>query len=591
MSNDFLPKCFDYINNRYNQDDEYIIIGRIVTSSINGFWGTTYLCTGLVPNEDLDELLSSNSSSGYEVDNNGPFPMLDNGEKFENNPHIRGLNGKNYQPLVHCWNNHNKTTYLPIVELLMVYGLTSRNVNNRIVWDDLEKPVFAVIDNISRSDYYHERNNGFINTDAYVKIRKDYLEDYAHLKNASVVAFYYEERWIKDKDEFIEDKLSNTDIAEYNIPSNRVKLMRTEYNNFIYNCQTHGRQLILTPTNRPILNPEPLILKWPDHASSINPKEAMSYQFENVFVNDKFLISFEDKPELQVYPESGSVDYDGRWCIIRTERISRNVIELELKKLYESNPDHIIKHVHSYAIIEDEAKKDIDTFGTKNVGLRAKNFVYSLIELFESLEKLCVISELDFDFEDLINLPRDEIEYSGWYTFKDLYKLSNVVELNCTEVLFQNRAKLLFKLIEKISEKNLRKILNQIGFKNKYNLSEFRSLTLLSIFYQIIEISNNKGLNFLNEIDTIANNFNDDFKNESLAYLFALNNIRNYESHSSSRDLEKKYLYALDTFNIDPEDNKSTGWGLSVDKLYDKLIDSFKSIKSVFEDYINENNT
>lgn len=591
MSNELLPKCFDYINDRYNQDEEYVIIGRIVTSSVNGFWGTTYLCTGLVPNEDLDELLSSDSPSGYEVQNNGPLPMLDNDEKFENNPHIRGLNDKQYQPLVHCWNNHNKTTFIPIVELLMVYGLTSRNIKNRIVWDDLRKPVFVVIDNISKSDYYYERNKGYISSDAYVKIRKEYLEDYAHLKNASVVAFYWEERWIKDTNDFIENKLSNTDIYEYKIPSNRIKLMRTMAENYTYNCQTHGRQLVIKPTKRPISNPEPLMLNWPNYKGSINPKEAMSFQFENVFVKDKFLIRFENESELQIYPESGSVDYDGRWCIIRTERISRNVIELELKKLYEANPDHIIKHVHSYAITEEEAKKDIDIFGTNNIGLRAKNFVYSLIELFKSFEKLCSISKLEFDYEDLINLPWVEIDYSGWYTFKDLYQLSNVVEVNCTETFFQIRAKLLYKLIEKISEKNIRKIINQIGFKTKYNLSEFGSLTLFSIVFQIIEITNNKSINFVNDIDIIINNFNDDFKNESLSYLFALSNIRNYESHSSSSVLKQKYLDALKTFNINPEENRSVGWGLSVDKLYDNLIDSFKSVKLVFEEYINDNNT
>jgi len=415
--------------------------------------------------------------------------MLDNDEKFENNPHIRGLNDKQYQPLVHCWDNHNKTTLLPIAEILMVYGLTSRNVNNRIVWDDLGKPVFVVIDNISKSDYYIDRNNGFINTDAYVKIRKDYLEDYTHIKKASVVAFYYEERWIKEKDDFIEEKLANSKIIGYNIPSNRVKLMRTMADNYLYNCQTHGRQLVIQPTKRPITNPEPLMLEWPNYTGVIKPMAALSFQYENVYVKDKFLIRFEDESELQIFPESGSVDYDGRWCIIRTDRISRNVIALELKKLYEANPDHIIKHIHSYAITEEEAKNDIDTFGTNNIGLRAKNIVYSLIELFKSFEKLCCISDLEFDYEDLINLPWQKIDYSGWYTFKDLYQLSNVVKLDCTETFFQNRAKLLYKLIEKISEKNIRKIINQIGFKTKYNLSEFASLTLFSIVFQVIEIA------------------------------------------------------------------------------------------------------
>ena len=586
-----MPRCFDYINERYNQDDEYVYLGRIITSLVNGFWGTTYLCTGLVPNDDLDELLSSDSSSGYEIQNNGPLPMLDKDEKYENLSYIRGLDDKQYQPLVHCWNNHNKTTFIPIAELLMVYGLTSRNIENRIVWDDLRKPVFAVIDNITKSDYYQERDKGFINSDAYVKIKRDYLEDYAQIKKASVVAFYWEERWIKNTDDFIEKKLSNKEAIEYKIPSNRIKLMRTLLKNYTYNCQTHGRQLVMQPIKRPITNPEPLLLEWPNYKCFIKPKAAMSLRYEKVFVKDKFLLSYEDKSELQIYPESGSVDYDGRWCIIRTDRISRNVISLELNKLYEANPDHVIKHVHSYAITEEEAKKDIEKYGTSNIGLRAKNFVYSLIELFKSIEKICTISNLEFDYEDLINLPWKEIDYSGWYTFPDLYKLSNVVELNCNETFFQSRAKLIYKLIEKISEKNIRKVINQIGFKRDYDLSKYGSLTLFSIFYQLVEISTNKGLNLIKDIEILNDNFDDNFKSESLSYLFALSDIRNYESHSESRELKQKYLDALKTFSINQEENRAIGWGLSVDKLYDNLIESFKSIKLVFEEYLNDNNT
>ena len=586
-----LPKCFDYIYNRFDIKEEYVTIGRIITSKINGYWGTTLLSTALVPNEDLDDLLSSYSSSGYEVENNGPFPDLGDDEEYINIHQIRGLNGKTYKPLIHYWTNHNKTTILPIPELLMVYGLTPRNIQNRVVWDDLRKPVFTVIDNLSRSDYYFDEANGYINSDAFVKIRKDYLEDYAKLKNASIVAFYFEERWISGEDDFIEKQLAGKPIVEYKLPSNRLKLMKTLADKYNFNCQVHGRQLVFTPTERPISNPKQLKLVWPDINTPVTPQEAMSCKFDKVFVNDAFLKNFENKSEFLIYPESGGVDYDGRWCIVRTDRISRNVVEIELNKLYETNPDYIIKLIHSYAISKEEASQDLAIYGQKNIGQRAKSYVYAFVDLFETISVFCDMNLLDFDTEDFISISKSKLDYYGWFKFEDFSILYNVVDIDCDELFFKNRAKIIYKLIEKISAKTLRKVLVQIGFKSKKELSGFGSLILLSYLLQIVEISNENDFDIISDMELIISNFNDEYFNDDLSSLFSLNNIRIMESHSFGSDLQEKYNAALKNFGIEVEDNRGIGWGLSVDILYDKLFDSLLKLKSVFEQYINENNT
>ncbi len=583
------PNCFSYIGNRFNDDNEYVVIGKIETSFENGLWGTTYLCTALVPNEDLDLLMGSTERCGYKVENCGPLPILEKDDKYENDFYIKGLNGKKYEPIVNSWQHHNKTIFLPDNRLLMTYGLTNQNIRERVNWDDLSKPIYNVIENRPCSEYKIEKDKGYFHTNAFVKIRRDYLEDYAFLKKASIVAFYWEERWIEKPDNFIQKILNGKDFESYKIRANRIKIMTAQHLNYTYNCQVWGRQLVLTPQKSPISNPEELLLKWPDIDKPITEEEAMSNSYNTVFVKDTFLKEFEKRDEYQVEPESGSVDYEHRWSIDRTDRISRNIVELELKKLYEGNPDYIIKKINSYSVTRADAQKDLEQFGRNHVGRRAKKFVYSFLDLFDSVEKFCEINDLDFDQADLIGITNEEIDYNGWYTFEDFQAISNVIEPYCSEDDFQNRAKKLYKLVEKISEKNLRKILKQIKFRNDIITDNFSFILLLAILVQLVEISINTGLNIKKHMSAINEKFNDDYHNDNLSYIFALNNIRLLESHSSSGDLTKKYNEALLIFEINKKENKGIGWGLSVDKLYDKLIVAFKNIQDVFSEYIDEN--
>jgi len=584
-----LPDCFGYIQDRYKENDEFVVIGKIETSNKNGYWGTTYLCSALVPNEDLDLLLKSSDRCGYKVENWGPFPIVEKNEKLENDFFIKGLNGKEYEPLVNSWQHHNKTIFLPDNKLLATYGLANRNTNFCIKWDDLTKPIYNVIKNQSCSNYQHERNKGYIHSKAFVKIRRDYLEDYAFLKKSSIVAFYFEERWIENQDTFIQKILNGRHIKSYKIEANRIKLMSTQFLNYSYNCRVWGRQLILTSHKSSISTPKKLFLKWPDIDNPITEKEAMSYSFDTIFVKDKFLKDFENDIDYKIYPESGSVDYDGRWSIIRTERISRNTVEIELKNLYEGNPDYIIDKIHSYSITKEKSIQDQSKYGKRHIGLRAKEFVNSFISLFENIAEFCNTTELDFDQDDLIDITTERIKYNGWYTFDDFQAISKVIEPGCSEDDFKNRAKNLFKVIERISEKNLRKILKQIKFRDDIKIDKYASIRLFATLFQLIEISINSGLSIKNNINAINDRFDNDYFNDNLSYLFALNDIRLLESHSSGSKLTQQYYKSLLVFDIIRDENKGIGWGLSVDKLYDKLIEALKSMQDVFVEYINEN--
>lgn len=576
--------CLAYIDNRYKENDEYVIIGEIETSNKNGYYGTTYLCTALVPNDDLTELLESNKECSYKIENWGPRPIIDEGSSYKNFPYIRGLNNKSYEPLVNSWEDHNKITFVPMSNLLMTYGLSVNITKEKIFWDDLSNPVFQVIENIPTSDYHYENIKGSLHTRAFVKIRRDYLEDYASLKNSSVVAFYYEERFLINGNEQINEILKGSEAREIKISSNRISLSVSSQDKYRYYISVWGRQLVLTPTHSPISDPVKEALVWCDIEEPVHTDNYPSLGFKSIFVKADYLKEFENKEEYSVYPESGSVNYDNRWSISHTKRVSRNIVEMELKKLYEGNPEYIITKIHKYSVDEETFKRDLATYGVKNIGSRAKSYIYSFFKLIKSIVDLCDKLCLDFDFEDLCGLKLDEIEYNGWYTFSDLKILSNTVDIACCENEFQNRAKLLFKLVEKISEKNLRKILLQIGFDTKEKLKSLGSLTLLSRLLQLVEIAYDKGLNLKEDISNIKEYFKDDYNNGSLGYFFALNDIRIIESHNTGKKLIDKYNNALEYFGIDKDENR-LGWGPSVDALYDRMEKSFIELSKIFNDY------
>jgi hypothetical protein len=106
------------------------------------------------------------------------------------------------------------------------------------------------------------------------------------------------------------------------------------------------------------------------------------------YVSDEALVDFENRQEFSIHPESGAVSYIGWWSVGFSRRIGRNHIQVELKKLYEGNPPHIIAHWHRYAVAQNVAELDRKTHGDANIALRAKALVEAFLGLTESLHML-----------------------------------------------------------------------------------------------------------------------------------------------------------------------------------------------------------
>src|SRR5437870_5037499 len=123
--------------------------------------------------------------------------------------------------------------------------------------------------------------------------------------------------------------------------------------------------------------PGPAVLRPAWH-----PERAQGMTSANtVFVRDAVLGRYEGDDEFRINPEYGSVAHGNQWGISWTERVGRDLIELELKKIYEGARPEEVRHWHGFAV----PGPPVASLAETNVGLRAKRITYALADLGAAL--------------------------------------------------------------------------------------------------------------------------------------------------------------------------------------------------------------
>lgn len=582
MNIDRIDKIFSYIKQRTSQIRKKITIGKIESSSIDGYWGTSYLCTALVPLFYKDKLMNSNEESVPKVEYSGVVSIVQLTDLFTENFYVRGLLNDQIQlePLVTSWEKHNKTVYIPDSRLLANYYLVSRNSGQKIYWDDPSIPRYNVIEVIPTSNYTIDNGS----TLSKVEVERDYLEDYAFLKKCAIVEFYFEERWIHTDDPAINSILSGENGKNITQVNRRIKLIKTKFKNYKYNIQIWGRQVILIPKSSPISNPKAFRLKWPGFEDGLSEEDARKSVLDYVYLLDHYLIEYENKEEFTLYPESGGINFQNWWELSFCGRRGRDYVRFELRKIYEGVPQDIIKEINKYAVEEEIVDENISKFGNRNIASRARKVIYGYLDLFLALSKLFKSVELFYDDEELCSFSKEKIEYCGWFNFMKLRKLGNVAKLESTEDEFLSRCRGLYSLFESIKEKPLRAFLRKINIQEDKTKS-LKANKLLELVIKILKVSIETGLEVTSNSTEILKRISFPIKLKEISFLFCLYDIRTYASHREGSDIMKKYLHALDFFNIDNDFMKSHGWGIAVDKIYDNIITSLETIKNIVNKY------
>jgi hypothetical protein len=331
-----------YLEEPYlSEDDEEIVVALLSDEKVQGVEGISQIYTALVPLNLVEEVLASEGGIGYIVESSGPFPVRET-EVYDPKFWIEGPSGINFEPLVVGWGHHNRDVMVPDNRFLMTYGLCPRFIadENKMAWDDLSRPMHDVVQVKPLSKYsLPNRYSG-----AKVQIKRKYAEDFASLRQCALVAVFYEERRFQQEEE-LEQLLDGQESYSVELPGKSLQITRLSKAHYV--CCVSGCRLILIPSSRPITDEQNPQLKWPGDSQVMTHNRAMqSSLMDRVYVSDEVLSKFEKQPKFEVNPNDGSVDYEGQWSLSFSQRVGRNYIAYDLKKLYEGCPPDIIEKVH-----------------------------------------------------------------------------------------------------------------------------------------------------------------------------------------------------------------------------------------------------
>jgi hypothetical protein len=566
----YWPKSVAHLKEPYDDGvSDHVIIAEISKASRNGYKGQRLISTALVPLDKLKVVLNTPGGIGWEVKSWGPLPCVDAGEIYNTQFWIEGKKGSDerFQTIINAWSYHNQEVVLPDNVMLMAYGLVPRQLNDGIVcWDDPHAPTYDVLHVKSRVDHSAKGTEPL----AQITIRRDYLEDYCSLKGCAAVAVYYEERFSAD-DKTFERVLNGKKGVELQLPGRLLGMavLEDEYHkNAPQMSRVWGCRKILVPAKRPITDADDPVLVWPGDKK---PMTLLRSAEDWVYgcVSDEVLCDYEAHTEFSIYPESGSISYNGWWSVGRCHRVGRNHIQVELKGLYEGSPPHVISHWHRFAVSKKVAESDRKTHGDNNIALRAKAIAYAYLQLTETLEKFSDDLEAGFTQGDIGSLVTKDVEYVGWWSVPVLKQLSAVAKQTAAPEQFLARAVSLFKLLENLKQAPLRNLVLSLGVPKK-KIKDFGSLKLLACLCRLAEISRERGFYLPEDAKAVAKQWNPNANVAPLNSVFALNVLRICQAHTPSAEQDKKIATACAVFGIDVTSTHG-GWGYAIDKLYDTL--------------------
>ena len=578
MQDEYWPGSLVHLQSLYDDESsDYVTIAELDYDELHGNRGFRRLFMALIPHDIVEDIVKAPGGIGFEVKSWGPNPVVATGATFKTSFWVSGRSthpDERFETIINCWLNHNQDVLLVDNVFLMTYGLIPRFLANGVVcWDDPQTPVYEVV----QLDPHMDHSNRSVPRRASIKIRRDYLEDYCHLKSCAAVAVFYEERFSKG-DESFDAALKSQQYLQLDLPGRRLELKHFSENHYAHAPQMSsvwGLRHILTPKSQPISDPHEPELIWPDDNDPMTLARA-GRTWSYGYVRDIVLRDYEGHPEFSIYPESGDVAYGNWWSTNRNIRIGRNHIRVELKSLYEGCRPHILEHWHRFAVPKADADRDAAAHGCRSIAVRAKEVLESYLKLTEHLVTLSQCLNFSYSQEDITKLDSIHLRNNGWWTAEIMRPLYSVAPLDSTEDAFLDRAESLAKLLELLQESPLRNLLLRIGL-TKESIREFKSLKLLAVLCQLTDLAIDQG-HSLTEIAAANHQYLKEL-NEIVAVssLFALQTLRINKAHASSPDLLNRRVDAYRTLEIDPQSMKN-GWGYATDGLYDRLSKDLESI-------------
>jgi len=165
-------------------------------------------------------------------------------------------------------------------------------------------------------------------TTARVEILREYLEDYLLTNECVALATQWDGRY-STGDPAFDMVVGKQEGLRAELKGREVWLKRVEH-------LEQGDQYSDTWCTPLVMKPEKVLdsdqkLEWPDHHGPIIGSGIMG-EFgatEVAYVRDEVLVSYENRPECEIHPETGTVENGTWWTVGYCRRIGRDHLALE----------------------------------------------------------------------------------------------------------------------------------------------------------------------------------------------------------------------------------------------------------------------
>lgn len=555
-------------------DREHITVAELKTIDKNGLKETIDINTALV----LPSLISKIKSSHVNpyVNLPGAYYRKDYEYKPSFSLYLSKSSGLNKaEPLVFSWCSDNHTTLMVDQGFLSAFKLSPRLLDNEILWDDLKEPEYDVVKIKPLSEYKFPTHS-----EAYVKIKKDYLDIYLAYRKKEAVQVFTIKRDITI-DEEISTLLKNKKHFIEEFKQFEIKISRVDHKENTARLEINGFKVLLenrddneekeTVTGHHWKGIDGLVTEW---------RARHEMPFEYVYVSDKVLAVYEADEDYEVHPLSGSVSYRNQWAVTHCDRVGKNAIKIDIKKLYEGNRYTVINYWNKFSIHPSEIIEG-ENIAEKAERLTRKFFLFGRIftGLFNHL------FELNYSAKDLIGLDEEHIEYTGWSEFPEFNAIAQHVNLQSfSKEQFISRCKKLYILLgENLKEKPLRRILDMLGFPAS-DTEKFRSIKLLELIIAYIKVTEESGLHPVVNKEIIVERVLENKSFNALLELSAVNSIRQLDAHKTN-DSKARLHKALTDLGVEPN-SISNNYPDACWQIYESLDEMFLRLNVLFSNFL-----
>lgn len=547
-------------------EGEYLTVAELKTIEDNGMIETIDINTALVSSSLVKKIKASevnpyvkNASAYYDED-------------YEYKPSFwlylsKSLGLKKTEPLAVSWCSGNHTTLMIDQGFISAFKLTPRLLNDEVLWDDLKEPEYGVVKNKLVSEYEHRTHS-----ESYVKIKKEYLGIYLDLRKKVAVQVFTIKKDIKI-DEEISFLLQENKHFKEESKQVELSISRFDHKEHIASLEINGFKILFEECDEVKENAmghywkgvEGLVTDW---------RARHEMPFEYIYVSDKVLEKYEADTDYEVNPLSGSVSYRNQWSVSYCERIGKNAIKIEIKKLYEGNNSTVIDYWNMFSIDFSEIIEG------DNIALKSERLVRSFFLFGRLFSKLFNhILGTNYSAKEIIGLDEEYIAYTGWTEFPEFKTVAQYVDLNSlSKDQFLARGKNLYILFgENLKEKPLRNIVNMLGFPASAT-QNLRSIKLLELIILYLQTAEESGLHPYHNKQILVDRALENKNISSLVELSALNTIRQLDAHKSN-DSKAKLYKALNDFGIQPN-AISNNYADACWQMYDSIDEMFMNLNS-----------